>query len=161
MSTISRRQALGAAAAGLGTPVLAACGDDGTSAASDPTSPPASSATSSAAASPSGSPSAPPTTTSAPPAGGIPASDVPVGGGLVVAEEGVVLTQPTRGDFRAFSAVCTHQGCLVSRVEDGEIQCDCHGSRFSITDGSPTAGPAGAPLGPADISVDGRRITVR
>lgn len=153
MSIISRRQAIGTAAAGLGATVLAGCADDGATSASGP-SPSSDSPSGSASATDTPSPSGSP----APPSGGIATSEVPVGGGLVVADEGIVITQPEQGGFKAFSAVCTHQGCLVARVADGEIQCDCHGSRFSITDGSPIAGPATAPLGPADITVSGRRI---
>jgi nitrite reductase/ring-hydroxylating ferredoxin subunit len=70
------------------------------------------------------------------------ASDVPVGGGTVLKADKVVVTQPSKGEFKAFSAVCTHQGCLVAKVEGGQIVCPCHGSHFSITDGSPTSGPA-------------------
>lgn len=67
-------------------------------------------------------------------------SEVPVGGGLIV--DGVVITQPTEGTFEAFSAVCTHQSSVLSAVGDEGIECPLHGSRFSITDGSPTRGPA-------------------
>ena len=43
--------------------------------------------------------------------------EVPEGGGTVFREQKVVVTQPEAGDFKAFTAVCTHQGCLVDRVE--------------------------------------------
>ena len=46
-------------------------------------------------------------------------SDVPEGSGTVFREQSVVVTQPGPGDFRAFSAVCTHQGCLVDSVQPG------------------------------------------
>ncbi|MDZ5620339.1 Rieske (2Fe-2S) protein [Nocardioides bizhenqiangii] len=157
-STISRRRALsGAATAGLGLPLLGACGDDGgASSAAAPTSsataPPSSGATRT---------SEQPTeseTTAAPPAGdGIPTSEVPVGGGIVLADEQVVITQPSDGEFKAFSAICTHQGCVVARVSS-EIECDCHASRFSITDGSVTGGPALSPLGSVDVSVSGNQV---
>ena len=54
-----------------------------------------------------------------------------MGGGKVFADDKVVVTQPEKGEFKAFSAVCTHAGCLVSGVKDSVITCDCHGSRFS------------------------------
>lgn len=76
----------------------------------------------------------------------VPKSDVPVGGGVVRAEAGVVITQPEEGTFIGFSSKCTHAGCTVSKVRDDGIHCACHGSLFSITDGSPTAGPASEPL---------------
>lgn len=82
--------------------------------------------------------------------------DVPVGGGVIAG--GVVVTQPTEGDFRAFSSTCTHQGCTVSDVSDGIISCPCHGSQYSAEDGSVEQGPATAALPPVDITVDGDQI---
>ena len=71
----------------------------------------------------------------------------------------VVLTQPTKGDFKAFSSTCTHQGCLATSSSDGEIPCPCHGSTFSIEDGSVINGPATTGLAAVDITVDGDSIT--
>jgi Rieske Fe-S protein len=71
---------------------------------------------------------------------------VPVGGGVVLAKEKVVVTRPTRDDVRAFSAVCTHQGCTVNSVADGTIDCPCHGSSFDAATGSVRHGPAARPL---------------
>jgi Rieske Fe-S protein len=158
-STISRRRALsGVATAGLGLPLLAACGDDGgETAAEDPTS--SATAPSSEATRRSEKRQRTKTSSSAPADGGIPTADVPVGGGIVLADEQVVITQPSDGEIRAFSAVCTHQGCLVARVSS-EIECDCHGSRFSIADGSVTGGPASAALGPVDVTVSGNQVTL-
>ncbi|MEU3254631.1 Rieske (2Fe-2S) protein [Streptomyces sp. NPDC006997] len=84
-------------------------------------------------------------------------SDVPEGGGMVVGD--VVVTQPTAGEFKAFSSKCTHQGCAVKDVKDGVIHCPCHGSQFSAADGSVTKGPATQPLAAAEIAVDGESIT--
>ena len=69
-------------------------------------------------------------------------ADVPVGGGVILTDAQLVITQPKAGTFKAFSAICTHQGCAVSTVENGTINCPCHGSEFAITDGSVVAGPA-------------------
>ena len=80
-------------------------------------------------------------------------SAVPVGGGKIFADKKVVVTQPTQGDFKAFSAVCTHQGCTVSTVSDGTINCPCHGSKFHIADASVAAGPAPRPLPTQPITV--------
>ena len=84
-------------------------------------------------------------------------SEVPVGGGLILQEEKIVITQPTEGDFKAFTAVCTHQNCVVAGVEE-TINCTCHGSKFSITDGSVEGGPAPSPLAKVEITVDGDKI---
>ncbi|MGV9421931.1 Rieske (2Fe-2S) protein [Streptomyces sp. NPDC003674] len=85
-------------------------------------------------------------------------SDIPEGGGKVFKEQKVVVTQPSKGDFKAFSAICTHEGCTVSAVADGTIDCPCHGSRFRITDGSVANGPATRPLPAETIKVEGNSI---
>ncbi len=85
-------------------------------------------------------------------------SEVPVGGGLVLSDDKIVITQPTEGEFKAFTAVCTHQGCLVSEVTDGEIRCTCHGSSFSDENGEPVDGPATSALAEVTIEVDGDQI---
>ncbi|MFD7686062.1 Rieske (2Fe-2S) protein [Streptomyces sp. NPDC059781] len=85
-------------------------------------------------------------------------TDVPVGGGTVLADEKIVVTQPQEGDFKAFSAICTHQGCVVADVADGTVDCACHGSRFRITDGSVERGPATRPLPEEPITVEGNSI---
>ena len=51
----------------------------------------------------------------------------------------VVVTQPTAGEFKAFSAVCTHMGCIVNQISNGTIDCPCHGSQYSITTGDVVA----------------------
>ncbi|MBO1332009.1 Rieske (2Fe-2S) protein [Streptomyces sp. VRA16 Mangrove soil] len=87
-------------------------------------------------------------------------SDIPVGGGRIFAAEKVVVTQPTQGDFKAFSAICTHQGCTVSSVSGGTINCPCHGSKYRVADASVAAGPAPRPLPPEQIEVTGNSITL-
>ncbi|MDQ2707504.1 MAG: Rieske (2Fe-2S) protein [Actinomycetota bacterium] len=84
-----------------------------------------------------------------------PASDVPVGGGKVFSDQKVVVTQPQAGNFRAFSSVCTHQGCSVNEIADGTINCPCHGSKFSVADGSVAEGPAKRPLAAKQVTDDG------
>ncbi len=81
------------------------------------------------------------------------ATEVPVGGGKILKDEKLVITQPTAGSFRCFSAVCTHQGCMVNKVEDNTIVCPCHMSTFEATDGAVTKGPATRPLPEKKINV--------
>ncbi len=87
-------------------------------------------------------------------------SHIPVGGGKIFATEKVVVTQPAAGDFKAFTAVCTHQGCTVSTISNGIIKCPCHGSEFSIKDGSVKGGPAPAPLAEKTVKVHNGNIVV-
>jgi nitrite reductase/ring-hydroxylating ferredoxin subunit len=85
-------------------------------------------------------------------------SDIPVGGGMIFTGPKVVVTQPTRDEFKAFSAVCTHMGCIVSQVSNGTIDCPCHGSQYSITTGAVVGGPAPLPLPAEQIKVSGGSI---
>ncbi|MFE7838976.1 Rieske (2Fe-2S) protein [Streptomyces sp. NPDC057474] len=85
-------------------------------------------------------------------------ADIPVGGGKICKDRKVVVTQPEEGAFKAFSAVCTHQGCIVSSVSDETIDCACHGSKFKITDGAVAQGPATEPLPAEEITVAGNSI---
>lgn len=142
----ARRTVLAAGAAvALAGGTLTACGGEDKKPKSEPGSP----STPEAAATPSASPST---------GGGtgkalLKSSAVPVGGGTVLKEEKLVVTQPTAGSFRCFTAVCTHQGCLVNKVEASTIDCPCHGSKFQITDGAVAHGPATRPLAEKQITV--------
>ncbi|MBF4162054.1 Rieske (2Fe-2S) protein [Nocardioides acrostichi] len=146
---VNRRQALsGLAGAGLALPLLAACGSGGDESASDstPTGMTTSdSSGSSGSSDSSGSDGSDGTAL-------VSASDVPVGSGVILSDPGVVVTQPTEGDFKAFSVTCTHQGCPVTSISSDGIVCPCHGSVFAISDGAPTAGPAPSAL--ASVAID-------
>jgi Rieske Fe-S protein len=87
-------------------------------------------------------------------------SEIPVGGGKVFTGKEVVVTQPTKGVFKCFTAVCTHQGCLVNDVSGGTINCPCHGSKYSIKDGSVVVPPAPRPLAAEPITVNGDSIVL-
>jgi Rieske Fe-S protein len=88
-------------------------------------------------------------------------TDIPVGGGMIFTDEKVVVTQPVEGEFKAFSAVCTHVGCLCNKVANGTIDCPCHGSEFKITNGAVVAGPAPSPLPTRTITVSGDKILLQ
>jgi Rieske Fe-S protein len=113
-------------------------------------SPPATSASPGAANSGAATPNGPPALAST--------ADIPVGGGKILADKKIVITQPKAGSFDAFTAVCTHQGCIVGSVAGGTINCPCHGSKFSISNGSVVNGPASSPLAPVSIKVQGTSI---
>jgi Rieske Fe-S protein len=90
--------------------------------------------------------------------------EIEVGGGVINAAENVVVTQPAQGDFRGFSASCTHQACQVSSVSDGVINCACHGSQYSIEDGSVVRAAPGLttdtqnPLSEVAVTVEGQSV---
>ena len=88
------------------------------------------------------------------------AGEIPVGGGMVFTAARIVVTQPARGQYHAFSAVCTHVGCVVNQVSSGTIDCPCHGSRFKITDGAVVAGPAPSPLPKRQIRIVGGKVVL-
>ena len=131
---LSRRRALGAAAGvGVGLPALAACAGE------DPA--------------PSGDTQDAPVEGSALTTVG----DVPIGGGVILGETEIVVTQPTKGDFRGFSAICTHQGCIVREVAE-TINCFCHGAKYSLESGEPVSGPANVALASRDLRIEGDDI---
>ena len=149
---ISRQKVLLGAGLGLVTAVVAACTTYGKK-------PEAAGESSTTAA-------APPTSGGAPATGGPAApaanaitktADVPVGSGVIVGE--VVVTQPSAGVFKGFSAKCTHAGCTVNKVADGTIDCPCHGSKFNL-DGSVANGPATKPLETQAVTVQGDSIVL-
>ncbi|MEV6282775.1 Rieske (2Fe-2S) protein [Kribbella sp. NPDC051770] len=84
--------------------------------------------------------------------------DIAPRGGLIVKDEKVVVTRDAEGTPRAFSAVCTHRGCLVASVEQGTINCPCHGSKFDVATGAPVGGPAKNPLAPVAVELRGGSI---
>jgi Rieske Fe-S protein len=87
-------------------------------------------------------------------------SEIPVGGGKIFTAEKVVVTQPTKGVFKGFSAICTHMGCTVDKIADGTIDCPCHGSEYSVTDAHVVHGPAPKPLPAKNIKVANGKITL-
>ena len=143
---------------------ITACSSGGSSSSAAVADPPASSGTgaaaaTSAAASTPASASSPSAASGGSAAGALTAtSAIPVGGGKIFAAQTTVVTQPTAGEFKVFSAVCTHMGCIVNQIADGRIDCPCHGSEYSITDGAVLAGPAPKPLPAKPFKVTGDSI---
>jgi Rieske Fe-S protein len=87
-------------------------------------------------------------------------SQVPVGGGVILENADYVVTQPSKGSYKAFSKICTHQGCPVASVENGVIHCNCHGSEYSVKDGSVTNPPATKGLAQAKTTVFETKVYV-
>jgi len=85
-------------------------------------------------------------------------AEIPVGGGTVLTAQRIVITQPQAGTYHAFTAICTHLGCIVNSVSGGTINCPCHGSKYSIVNGSVVNGPAPLPLAAVSIKVEGTSI---
>jgi Rieske Fe-S protein len=143
---ISRRTVImntGLAAAAIAG--LSSCTNYGTAPASQPTA-----ATAGGASGGSSAPAGPLTVKEA---------EIPVGSGKIFPDAQTVITQPKKGEFKAFSAICTHQGCVVDTVTN-TINCPCHGSKYSITDGSVVNPPAPQPLPAKTIKVSGNTLTV-
>jgi Rieske Fe-S protein len=144
----------GAGAAALGACAEASSGSPSATPAAAETSAP----TSPTAAATSSKPSA--STAKAPEGPSVATSKVPVGGGVILENANYVVTQPSKGKYKAFSKICTHQGCPVASVANGVIHCNCHGSEYSIKDGSVTNPPAPKPLAEAKTAVFEGKIYV-
>jgi Rieske Fe-S protein len=87
-------------------------------------------------------------------------SEVPVGGAKIFKGKKVMVSQPSEGEFKAFTSICTHQGCPILKVDGDEIVCNCHGSRFAVADGSVANGPATRPLQERKVTVKGDSLIV-
>lgn len=136
--TLTRRTLIttgGATVLGTGAVILAACAP--TPPSRDPSAP-------SGGPQPQSPPSVVPVASPLPPGTELAKlSDIPVGGTSAVTVDGqdILLARPTDGAVVAFSAICTHQGCLVSAA-GSEFDCSCHGSRFEAATGAVLEGPA-------------------
>ncbi len=159
MTDLTRRGVLTVGAASAAMLAVAGCATYGAAQAPAPAEPaPAAGGSGAGAAAPAPGAVAPKAEGTPAAGGGTPlgpTSDVPVGGGKVFTAQKVVVTQPTAGQFKAFSAICTHQGCTVDEIANGTINCPCHGSRFNAADGSVTEGPAKRPLAAKQVNAEG------
>ena len=145
MADVKRRELLATGGIVVAAGVVAACSSGGPGMSGEPAE----------------SPTATPDAGGASPSGAIAAiADIPVGGGVVVAEPPLVIVQPTAGAILGYTAVCPHQGCLVSEVVDNQIICPCHQSYFSAEDGAVISGPAKTGLASADVQIDGDYVVL-
>ncbi|CAN5742042.1 hypothetical protein BH18ACT11_BH18ACT11_24420 [soil metagenome] len=87
-------------------------------------------------------------------------SEVSPGSAVAFKDSGnpAVLVHLKNGDFVAYSAVCTHQGCTVA-YQGGQLACPCHGSVFDPANGAKVvAGPAPSPLPEIPVNVEGGEV---
>jgi nitrite reductase/ring-hydroxylating ferredoxin subunit len=87
-------------------------------------------------------------------------SEVASGSAVTFEDAGdpAVLVHLQNGDFVAYSAVCTHQGCTVA-YKNGQLACPCHGSVFDPAKGAEVvAGPAPTPLQEIPVKVEGGEV---
>ena len=160
LAGLSRRRVLRVAAvSGAGAALLVACGGDDAStdtsdAGGSTTTPEGSSSSADSGGDSGGDPGGD--------SGGggalVATADVPVKGGVVLDDKKIVVTQPASGEFKAFTAVCTHQQCTVASVKANTITCPCHGSTYSALDGSVKGGPAPSPLREIPVTVKGDQV---
>src|SRR5215217_6074405 len=87
-------------------------------------------------------------------------SEVAPGSAFTFKDSGnpAVLVHLKSGDFVAYSAVCTHQGCTVA-YKGGNLACPCHGSVFDPAKGAEVvAGPAPTPLPEIPVKIQGGEV---
>lgn len=144
---------LGSVGALGGALALAGCATDAPEDSASPTTP-APSVTDEPATEPTSAPDAPPVGKDV-----AALADVPVGGSIDATINGqpALIAQPTAGQVVAFSAICTHQQCVVAAA-GAEFDCPCHGSRFDAATGDVINGPALEPLSAIPVAVSGDRI---
>ncbi len=71
-----------------------------------------------------------------------------------------VVLQSSPGVYYAFSAICTHLGCIVQWLpEQREFLCPCHAGRFS-PDGRVLSGPPPRPLDSLPVTVVDNRLLI-
>lgn len=92
--------------------------------------------------------------------GSVAVSSVPVGGALIQADGRYVVTQPTAGTFKAFTKTCPHAGCAVSKIHRDSVECTCHGTYFSLEDGSVISGPSAEGLAEVPVSLEGDSLLI-
>lgn len=91
-------------------------------------------------------------------------TDVRVGGAKIVTLPGtstrVVITQPKKGVFKAFSPICTHEGAPLSGISGTSLVCNSHGARFNTSTGAATAGPTRKALKAYKVTISKTSVRV-
>lgn len=89
----------------------------------------------------------------------VPTADVPEGGGTILKDAKIVVTQPSAEAVQGVLGRLHPPAGVVSDVTD-TINCACHNSAFSITDGSVVNGPATSPLPAKTVAVSGDQLSI-
>ena len=91
------------------------------------------------------------------------AKDLPVGQAKVlpVNDKPVIVVNTAQGGIKAFSAICTHLGCVVEWHQSKQyILCPCHDGRFNAVTGAVISGPPPSGLAAVRVSVENGEIYV-
>jgi len=71
-----------------------------------------------------------------------------------------ILVHTTSGEFKAFSAVCTHLECIVQYRDDTkQIWCACHNGQYNLS-GKNIGGPPPRPLEEYKVNTRGDEVVV-
>lgn len=88
-------------------------------------------------------------------------------GGFLLIPEAKTVVLNVDGGYRAFTSVCTHQQCDITRFQGGVLVCPCHDSRFDVNgrvtkaaEGSGLTPQTQAPLRQYAVSASGSTVTV-
>lgn len=91
-------------------------------------------------------------------------SDLPEVGAVParIGAQTIAVVRDSAGDIHAIDDTCSHANVSLSEgdVEDGEIECWLHGSRFDLRSGRPTGLPATAPIAVYPVKIDGDDVFV-
>lgn len=90
------------------------------------------------------------------PSAEIAATEIPVGSAVIV--DKVIFSQPTEGEFKAYSQTCPHQHSLITKIEGMTATCTTHYSSFDLATGEVTGGPSPKPLTEYGIENDGGTV---
>jgi cytochrome b6-f complex iron-sulfur subunit len=89
--------------------------------------------------------------------------DFAIGTGKVVPVDNkpVIIVNTSVGGVKAFSAICTHLGCVVDwDKKRGVIHSPCHDGLFNPVTGAVVGGPPPRPLPPYELAIKDGKVYV-
>jgi Rieske Fe-S protein len=87
-------------------------------------------------------------------------SAIPQGGAKLYGDQKTVVSKAEDGTLKAYSTVCTHAGCAISKLDGTTLTCPCHNSRFDATTGKVLQSPATEPLAELSVKTEGGKVVV-